>query len=80
MPGQTRVEEMSTPELKQDCGCGCGGADCATAAHDCGCGCGGTACGTVTQEMTFVGVLPDRRPDTSNSSLCTCDGSCGCRG
>ena len=76
MPGQTRIEEMNTPELKQDCGCGCGGAACGTATDNCGCGCGGTACGTVTQEMTFVGVLPDRRPDAS----CSCDGSCGCRG
>ena len=78
MAGQTRVEEMNTPELKQDCGCGCGGALCATATHDCGCGCGGAACETVAQEMVLVGALAGR--DAKGSAAEDCDCGCECCG
>ena len=49
-----------TSEQKQDCGCGCGGALCETAARDCGCGCGGLSCGEARlQEIVFVGSVAD---------------------
>ena len=76
MAGQTKVEEMTAPESKQDCGCGCGGASCGSATQDCGCGCGGSACENLTQEVVLVGALTDRRRDTSTSSLCTARNGC----
>ena len=48
------VQEVTTPELKQDCGCGCGGEFCGTAKQDCGCGCGGHLCGCSQQELVLV--------------------------
>ena len=76
--GQARVEQMDVPEQTQDCGCGCGGAQCVGAGQDCGCGCGGLACGGEMQEIVFVGSLADR--DTSVPSTRQCDGGCGCKG
>ena len=76
MAGQVRVEEMNTPELRQDCGCGCGGALCGTAGGDCGCGCGGALCGSATQELVLVGSLADRDPNGSVSRECDCGCEC----
>lgn len=63
MVEQIRVQELTAPEQKQDCGCGCGG----------------SACGTVQQELVLVDsarVAEMRQQAASNG--CGCDGSCGC--
>ena len=79
MVEQVRVQELTTQERKQDCGCGCGGGQCGGAKNDCGCGCGGGSCGTTQQELVFVGsaqVAEMRQQAASNGR--GCDGSCGC--
>ena len=79
MVEQIRVQELITPEAKQDCGCGCGGSQCGTAKSDCGCGCGGGQCGTTQQELVLVNaaqVAEMRQKAASNAR--DCDGSCGC--
>ncbi len=78
MVEQIRVQELTTEEQKQDCGCGCGGSLCGAARNDCGCGCGGES-GTTQQELVLVDsaqVAEMRQQAASNS--CGCDGSCGC--
>ena len=79
MVEQIRVQELTTQEQKQYCGCGCGGSSCGTAKNDCGCGCGGSQCGTTQQELVLVDsaqVAEMRQRAASNG--CGCDGSCGC--
>lgn len=78
MAGQTKVEEMTAPESKQDCGCGCGGASCGSATQDCGCGCGGSACESVAREVVLVGALAG--PEASGSGAQECDCGCECCG
>ena len=77
MAGQAKVEEMNTLELRQDCGCGCGGALCGTATHDCGCGCSGLACETAAQEVVLVGALGR---DANDATAQKCDCGCECCG
>jgi len=63
MVEQTRVQELTIQEQKNDCGCGCGGG----------------SCGTTQQELVLVSsaqVAEMRRQAANNS--CSCDGSCGC--
>ena len=58
------AQEVTTPELKQDCGCGCGG----------------WSCGTAQQELVLVDsaqVAEMRQKAASNGG--GCDGSCGCQ-
>ena len=50
----TGVEIITETNLKQDCGCGCGGSACGTSSNDCGCGCGGNACGSSWQELVWL--------------------------
>ena len=59
MVGQLKAEELKAVEETHDCGCGCGGAACETAAADCGCGCGGVLSEPATQELIFVGSITD---------------------
>ena len=80
MVEQVSVQELATPENKQDCGCGCGGDSCGTASQDCGCGCGGGSCGTVQQELVLVSSaqVADMRQKVASTGG-GCDGSCGCQ-
>ena len=64
MVEQIRVQELTTLEQKQDCGCGCGG----------------SSCGTAQQELVLVSssqVAEMRRNVASSDG--GCDGSCGCQ-
>ena len=64
MVEQIRVQELTTLEQKQDCGCGCGG----------------SSCGTAQQVLVLVDsakVAEMRQQAASNGG--GCDGSCGCQ-
>jgi hypothetical protein len=54
MVEQVRAQDLDTRELRQDCGCGCGGGQCGTVRQDCGCGCGGGQCGNTQHELVWV--------------------------
>ena len=69
----TGVENIAETNLKQDCGCGCGGAACGTTSNDCGCGCGGNACGSSWQELVWL--EPNQAaslPEQSVGQRCEC--------
>ena len=77
MTEQVRVQELTTQEQKQ--GCGCDWSLSGIAKNDCGCGCGGSLCGTTQQELVWMAsaqVAEMRQRATSSG--CGCDGSCGC--
>ena len=64
MVEQIRVQDLTTLEQNQDCGCGCGG----------------SFFGTAQQELVLVSssqVAELRRNVASRG--CGCDGSCGCQ-
>ena len=67
MVEQIRVQEVTTHEQRQDCGCGCGG----------------DSCGSTQQELVLIGALrvaEVRQQAAGNTCGCGCDGSCGCLG
>ena len=60
MAGQAKIEELTTQEHRQDCGCGCGG----------------TLCGTARQELIWVDSPKAVAAKETAAGECDCSCGC----
>lgn len=62
MARQVQIKEVTKPELKQDCGCGCGGA----------------LCGAARQQVIWVGSRKSEVAQETKTGQCNCGCGCPC--